>query len=104
LIAKDTSLMNMGVIQTTVDKNHQFITTFSHSRRITNFGEKGCQSAVKETEHLHEGTFIDSIYVDDITIVEKKRSLESPFFFAEKRDGTIKGCTCANGSTQRGVA
>ena len=32
---------------------------------------------------------------------EKKRALESLIFLVEKRDGRVKGRTCANGSVQR---
>jgi len=33
--------------------------------------------------------------------LERKRALESLIFLTEKRDGTVKGRLCANGSTQR---
>jgi hypothetical protein len=66
------------------------------------FGEKGCKTAVKEMEQRHERNVFDPIHADDITTIEKKRALESLIFLTEKRDGTIKGRTCANGSTQRG--
>jgi hypothetical protein len=96
------SLMNIGVNQTTVKKNHQFTQTFSLSRGMKKFGEKGCQAAVKEMEQLYERIIFDLIHADDITTVEKKCILESLIFLTEKRDGTIKCCTCANGSIQRG--
>ena len=32
---------------------------------------------------------------------ERKRAMESLIFLTEKRDGTVKARTCANGSTQR---
>ena len=32
---------------------------------------------------------------------ERKKAMESLIFSTEKRDGTIKARTCANGSTQR---
>ena len=96
------SLMNMGVIETTVKKNHQFTHTFSLSRGMKKFGEKDCQAALKEMEQLHERNVFDPVKVDDITTSEKKRALESLIFLTEKKDGTIKCRTCANGSTQRG--
>jgi hypothetical protein len=54
VIAKFMSLMNMGVDQTTVNKNHQFTKTFSLSRGMKKFGEKARQAAVTEMEQLHE--------------------------------------------------
>jgi hypothetical protein len=95
------SQMNMGVIQTTLKKNYQIIQKFSLSRRMKKSGKKGRQDAVKEMEKLHERNCFDSIHVYDITKVEKKRALESLISLTEKRDGTIKGRTCTNRSTQR---
>jgi hypothetical protein len=40
------------------------------------------------------------VHIDEITKLEKKRALESLIFLTEKRDGTVKGRTCANRSTQ----
>jgi hypothetical protein len=39
--------------------------------------------------------------VKGLTVLERKRALESLIFLTEKRDKTIKGRTCANGSPQR---
>ena len=36
-----------------------------------------------------------------MTKEEKKKPMNSLFFFTEKRDGTIKARACANGSSQR---
>ena len=36
-----------------------------------------------------------------MTLRERKKAMESLIFLTEKRDGTIKARTCANGSTQR---
>ncbi|KAI2498585.1 Reverse transcriptase (RNA-dependent DNA polymerase) [Fragilaria crotonensis] len=41
------------------------------------------------------------IIVAELTEQEKRRAMESLIFLVEKRDGTIKGRTCANRSTQR---
>jgi hypothetical protein len=39
---------------------------------------------------------------NDLTPQECQRALESIIFLVEKRNGKVKGCMCANGSTQRG--
>ena len=41
------------------------------------------------------------VYPNDLTKDEKQKVMESLIFLLEKRDGTIKGRVCANGSTQR---
>ena len=39
--------------------------------------------------------------VRNLSAIERKRAMESLIFLVEKRDGTVKARTCANGSTQR---
>jgi hypothetical protein len=63
----------MGVNQTTVKKNHQFTQTFSLSRGMKKFGEKGCQAAVKEMEQLHERNVL--IQFMRMTLQQLKRNL-----------------------------
>jgi hypothetical protein len=36
-----------------------------------------------------------------LSIIKRRRAMESLIFLTEKKDGTIKAQTCANGSTQR---
>jgi L-asparaginase II len=38
---------------------------------------------------------------EELNDVEQHRALESLIFLSEKKDGTLKVCHCANGSTQR---
>jgi hypothetical protein len=73
VIAKVMSLMNMGVNQTTVKKNYQFTQTFSLSRGMKKFGEKGCQAAVKEMEQLHERNLL--IQFTLMTLQQLKRNV-----------------------------
>jgi hypothetical protein len=39
--------------------------------------------------------------ISTLTEQEKKRAMDSLIFLTEKRDGRVKGRTCANGSTQQ---
>jgi hypothetical protein len=43
----------------------------------------------------------EPIHIKEMTTLERKRSMESLIFLAEKRDETIKARMCANGSTER---
>jgi hypothetical protein len=70
VIAKVMSLMDIGVIETTVKTNHQFTQTFKLSRGTRKFGDKGCQAAEKDMEQFHERNAFDPVHVDDITTIE----------------------------------
>jgi Reverse transcriptase (RNA-dependent DNA polymerase) len=41
------------------------------------------------------------VHINKMTQMERTRALESLIFLTEKKDGTIKGRKCANGSTQK---
>jgi hypothetical protein len=43
----------------------------------------------------------EPINIENLTSLERKRAMESLIFLTEKRNGDVKGRTCANGSTQR---
>ena len=51
---------------------------------------------------IDERLVFEPIIIEDLTEEEKEKAMESLLFLNEKRDGTIKARTCANGSTQRG--
>eukprot|EP00543_Licmophora_paradoxa_P010625 CAMPEP_0202466662 /NCGR_PEP_ID=MMETSP1360-20130828/69430_1 /ASSEMBLY_ACC=CAM_ASM_000848 /TAXON_ID=515479 /ORGANISM="Licmophora paradoxa, Strain CCMP2313" /LENGTH=141 /DNA_ID=CAMNT_0049090879 /DNA_START=1 /DNA_END=423 /DNA_ORIENTATION=+ len=52
-------------------------------------------------KQLHDRVVFKPIHIHELTPKEKKRAMESLMFLVEKRDGTVKARTCANGSTQR---
>ncbi len=52
-------------------------------------------------KQLHDCVVFEPILIADMTPLERKRAMESLIFLTEKRDGTVKARTCANGSTQR---
>jgi hypothetical protein len=80
---------------------HQFVQSYSLMKGLKKFGRKGREAAYKEMKQLHERVVFKPIKVAELTEQEKRRAMESLIFLVEKRDGTIKGRTCANGSTQR---
>jgi hypothetical protein len=84
-----------------VQSNHQFIQTYSLMKAIKKFGNKAKEAAHAEMKQLHDRIVFEPINVDELDPTEKQRALESLMFLTEKRDGRIKGRTCANGSTQR---
>ena len=52
-------------------------------------------------KQLHDRIVFEPMDYHQLNTLEKKRAMESLIFLVEKRDGTIKDRTCANGSTQR---
>ncbi|KAG7350725.1 reverse transcriptase RNA-dependent DNA polymerase [Nitzschia inconspicua] len=85
-------------------KNHkaqQFLQTYSLLSGLKKFGQKGRVAAIGELKQLHDRVVFRPIRVSDLTPLERKRAMESLIFLSEKRDGTVKGRMCANGSSQR---
>jgi hypothetical protein len=80
---------------------YSFLQTYSLNKGLKKFGELGRQAAHKEMKQLHDRVVFKPILIKDMTVLEKKRAMESLIFLAEKRDQTIKARTCANGSSQR---
>jgi hypothetical protein len=80
---------------------YSFAQTYSLNKGLKRFGELGRKAAHKEMQQLNDRVVFKPIRVKDMTILERKRAMESLIFLTEKRDGTIKARTCANGSTQR---
>ncbi|KAL7562162.1 hypothetical protein ACA910_020358 [Epithemia clementina (nom. ined.)] len=80
---------------------YSFVETFGLEKGLKKFGEKGYKAAFGEMKQLHDRVCFVPVNVADLTPSEKARAMESLIFLTEKRDGSIKGRTCANGSVQR---
>ena len=78
-----------------------FIETFSLKTGVKKFGSKGTAAAMKEMGQLHNRGSFKPIRWSEMSPGERKKAMESLIFLTEKRDGTIKARTCANGGTQR---
>ena len=78
-----------------------FVETFTLKQAIKKYGDKGEKSGVKEMKQLHDRMTFHPRKKEDLTEEEIDKAMQSLLFFVEKRDGTIKGRHCANGSTQR---
>ena len=78
----------------------------SATREIQLFGEQAIAAMFKEFKQLDTGVVpgkpvIAPVDVDQVSPQARKAALEAVNLIKEKRDGKIKGCTCANGSQQR---
>ena len=80
---------------------YSFIQSYSVNKAIKKFGHRAKDAAFKEMKQLHDQIVFKPINLNDLTDLEQKRAMESLIFIVEKRDGSMKARTCANGSTQR---
>jgi hypothetical protein len=101
VIAMAMCRMNDMILNPQTDKEWQFVQSYSLMKGLKKFGGEGRQAAYKEMKQLHDRVVFKPINVSELTEQEKLRAMESLIFLTQKRDGTVKGRTCANGSTQR---
>ena len=85
---------------------HALLTQMSAYKGIKKYGQVAIAPLFKELKQLDRGVLEGNPVVvptdpDVLTPEEKKRALEAVNLIKEKRDGNIKGCTCANGKKQR---
>lgn len=102
VIAKTMDYLNNLVLSTKKDGKYSFVVTYSLKKGLKKYGKKGYDAAFGEMKQLHDRIAFRPVNVNDLTPQERQRALESIIFLVEKRDGKVKGRTCANGSTQRG--
>ena len=86
-----------------IDSNRgiQHLVTYTLKQGLKKFGEPGMKAAMKEMTQLHDRECFEPIDFQSLSQREKKKALESLIFLVQKKDGTIKARTCANGSVQR---
>jgi hypothetical protein len=77
-----------------------FNQAYSLNKGLKKFGDCGKEMAQKEMKELHDHVIFKPILIAYMTPLERKRAMESLIFLTEKRDGTIKARTLANGNTQ----
>jgi hypothetical protein len=98
VLAKTMCYMN----EMCIDKEaFHFVQSYSLRKGLKKFGQKGRDAAYKEMKQLHDRVVFEPIRIEDLTDIEKRRAMESLIFLVEKRDKSIKGRACANGSSQR---
>ena len=82
------------------------LTQMSATEGIKKHGEKAIAVLVKEFKQLDTGPMegkkvVEPVTYNSLTPKEKKEALEAINLIKEKRDGSLKGRSCANGAKQR---
>jgi hypothetical protein len=83
---------------------HHAMTQYSLKKGLKKFKEVGKEAVSKELLQLHMRDKFKPQDAEELSTNQKKGALESLMFLKEKRDGTIKGRTCADGRTQHETA
>ena len=78
----------------------------SARKGIKEFGERAIAAMIKEFTQLDQGAFpgkpvVEPVDYSTLTEEEKAMAMDAINLIKEKRGGTVKGRTCANGSKQR---
>ena len=81
-------------------------TQMSAAKGIKKHGEKAIAVLLKELTQLDKGPMegknvVTPIEYDTLSEQDKKEALEAVNLIKEKRDGSLKGRSCANGAKQR---
>ena len=81
-------------------------TKMSAKSGINKFGEKEVEAMVKNYIQIDKGPmegrpFVTPIDTDTLSYKDKRKVLEVVNIIKEKRNGTIKGSKCADGSKQK---
>jgi hypothetical protein len=79
---------------------HHAMTKYSLNKGLRKFQKEGEKAVEKELEQLHMKETFAPVNEGDLTEKQKKSDLESLMFLKEKRDGSIKGRSCADGRKQ----
>ena len=81
-------------------------TQMQATRGFKLFGERAVAAMIKEQKQLEDGPIpgkkvVTAINTDTLSAKDKAKSLNAVNLIKKKRDGTIKGRTCADGSKQK---
>ena len=74
---------------------------YSLKAALKKFKERGKEATMGEMKQLDNRQVYVAIKIEDLTVKERMKAIESLLFVVEKRDGRVKARFCANGSTQR---
>jgi hypothetical protein len=88
-----------GHLHTTLEST--VMTQHSMKKGLKLFGEAGTAAVLKELKQLHDLKVLEPTDANEMTPLEKKRSLQYLMFLKKKRDESIKGRGCADGRKQR---
>jgi len=94
-----TRQMNLAVV------NHMFdemcFNQMHASKGIQLFKERAVAALFKEYKQLNDMAVVGKVSYEQLTDEDKKRALRAINLIKEKKDGKIKGRTCADGSKHR---
>ena len=85
-----------------LDNDKTSAKTYFHTTAVKKLGDIAVKSIVKEAKQLDDMRVYHPRNADRLTQKEKDEALNSLTFVTEKRDGRVKGRTCADGRDQRG--
>ena len=75
--------------------------SYSLTKDLKKFGQKGRNAMYKDMKQLYNRVVFELVRVEELTELEKRcATMESLIFLVEKRNKSIKGRACANGSSQ----
>ena len=77
------------------------IQQFGLKKGLKQFGQRGKTSVMKELQQHHDLRTFIPVHRWDMTKEQRAEALSSLIFLMEKRDGTVKTRSCADGSKQR---
>ena len=77
---------------------HIVMTQYSLKKGMALFGNEADESVVKEFTQLHNMDTIIPVHRDDLTSAQRRATLRTIMFLKRKRDGSLKGRTCADSS------
>ena len=73
----------------------------SMKKGIKLYGDAGVEAVLKELQQLHDRKVLEPKEAKSLSSSERKAALQYLMFLKEKRNGTIKGCGCADDRKQR---
>jgi hypothetical protein len=100
----ETVNFNLGEEPETLDAHimELLFNQVSFKQNLKLWGENGYEAAFKEMDQLHRRDVFKPLEAKELTKEEKQKTMESHIFLKEKKDGSIKGRTVAEGRKQRG--
>ena len=103
----ETKKKNTFYVETSIKAAVNVMVTHMQAiRGFKLFGERAVAAMIKELKKLEEGPMpgkkvVTEINNETLSAEDKEKSLNAVNLIKQKRDGTIKGRTCADGSKQK---
>ena len=96
MIAKTIIELNQAIIRETKTTGIvSLVQTYSLNKDLKKFGKYSKDLAMSKMKQLHDCICFKSIQIEDMSIEEKKKAIETLIFMTEKKDSRLKSRTCA---------